>query len=65
MMGQLDELVDVISGEFKPSEVANTLWSYETIERKPRERMMGQMQRRVPLFIVDSVYCRFCCPVGI
>ena len=80
--------MDAISGEFKPMEVVITLWAYETIGRKPRERMMGQMEWRVKTISGDfsshhvsntpwatscfgtcqgyaSVYCRFCCPVGI
>jgi hypothetical protein len=51
--------VDAISGEFKPPEVASTLWAYETIERKSRERMMGQMQRRVETISGISAHIMF------
>jgi hypothetical protein len=41
MMGQVERRAEAISGEFKSQNVANTLWSYATMERKPGERMMG------------------------
>jgi hypothetical protein len=37
---------EVISGEFKPQEVANTLWAYATMGRKPGERLMGLLEGR-------------------
>jgi hypothetical protein len=46
MMGQLERRAEAISGEFKPQEVANTLWAFTTMGTKPGERMMGQLERR-------------------
>jgi hypothetical protein len=37
----------VILWEFKSQNVANTLWAYATMGTKPRERMMGHLERRV------------------
>ncbi len=47
MMGQLEGRAEAISGEFNSREVANMLWAYATMGRKPGERMMGQLEGRV------------------
>jgi hypothetical protein len=49
MMGLLEGRAEAISGEFKPQEVANTLWAYATLGRQPGERMMGLLEGRVEL----------------
>jgi hypothetical protein len=46
MMGQLERRAEAISGEFNSQHVANTLWAYATMGRKPGEGMMGQLERR-------------------
>jgi hypothetical protein len=38
--------VEAISGEFKSQNVANTMWAYATMGRKPEERVMEQLERR-------------------
>jgi hypothetical protein len=46
MMEQLERRAEAISGEFKPQDVANTLWAFATMGTKPGERTMGQLERR-------------------
>ena len=43
MMGQLERRTETISGESNSKEVANTIWTYPTMGRKPGDRMMGQL----------------------
>jgi hypothetical protein len=46
MMGQLERRTEVISEEFNPQEVANTLWAFATMGKQPGERMIAQLERR-------------------
>jgi hypothetical protein len=46
MMGQLERRAEAISGEFNSQNVANTLWAFARMGRKPGERMMGQLEQR-------------------
>jgi hypothetical protein len=43
----------VISGEFNSQEVANTLWAFATMGRKPGERMMGLLEGRAEVMSGD------------
>jgi hypothetical protein len=45
-MGLLEGRADSISGEFKSQNVANTVWTYETMRRKPGDRVMGLLEGR-------------------
>jgi hypothetical protein len=45
MMGELERRAEAISGEFKPEEVANTLWAFATMGTMPGEPMMGELER--------------------
>jgi hypothetical protein len=45
-MGLLEGRAEAISGEFKPQEVANTLWAFDKMGRKPGKWMMGLLERR-------------------
>ncbi len=56
MMRQLERRAEVISGEFNPQNVANTLWAFATMGTKPGEWMMGQLERRAEA--PDT--CSFC-----
>jgi hypothetical protein len=47
MMGQLERRTETISGEFKPQDVANTLWAFATMGTKSGDRMMGQLKQQV------------------
>ena len=40
----LEQWAEEISGEFSSQDVANTLWAFETMGRKPGDRMMGQLE---------------------
>jgi hypothetical protein len=42
----LERRAEAISGKFNSQEVANTLWAFATMGRKPGERMMGQLEGR-------------------
>ncbi len=50
MIGQLEGQVQVTkgpnTGEFNSQHVANTLWAYATMERKPGERVMWKLEGR-------------------
>jgi hypothetical protein len=46
MMGPLAGRAEAISGEFRAQDVANALWAFASMGRKPGERMMGQLERR-------------------
>ena len=35
-----------MSGEFNSQDIANTLWAFATMGRKPGDRMMGQLEVR-------------------
>ena len=39
-------LAQAISGDFRPQNVADTLWAYAKMGREPRERLMGLMEER-------------------
>jgi uncharacterized alpha-E superfamily protein len=43
---ELERRAEAISGEFNSQNVANTLWAFATMGKKPGERMMGQLERR-------------------
>ena len=45
-MGLLEGRTEAISGELNSQEVANTLWSYAKMGRKPGERLMGLFEGR-------------------
>ena len=45
-MGLLEGRAEAISGEFNSQDVANTLWAFATMGRKPGERLMGQLEGR-------------------
>jgi hypothetical protein len=42
----LERRAEAISGEFNSQEVANTLWAFATMRRRPGELMMGQLEGR-------------------
>ena len=42
----LEQRAEAISGEFNSQHIANTLWAFATLGRKPGERMIGQMEGR-------------------
>jgi hypothetical protein len=44
--GLLEERVETISGEFNSQDIANTLWAFLTMGRKPWKRTMGQLEER-------------------
>jgi hypothetical protein len=44
-MGQLERRAEAISGECNSLDFANTLWAFATTEKRPGERMMGQLER--------------------
>jgi hypothetical protein len=45
------KLSETIPGEFNSQEVANTMWVFATMGRKPGERTMGYLERwKSPLF---------------
>jgi len=46
-MGQLEGRAEAISGEFKPKEVANTLWAYATLGIQPGGSFLGQLEEQV------------------
>ena len=46
MTGLLLGRAEAISGEFNPQGVANTLWAYATMGRKPGERMIGLLEQQ-------------------
>ena len=46
----LERRAEAISGEFNSQDVANTLWAFATMGRKPGERMMGQLEGRTCSF---------------
>ena len=60
----LEGRAEAISGEFKPQDVANTLWAYATMGRKPGGRMMGILELRAQatagksFFTVDELISR-------
>ena len=39
-------LAQAISGDFRPQNVADTLWAYAKMGREPRERLMGLLEER-------------------
>jgi hypothetical protein len=45
-MVQLEGRAEAISGEFNSQAVANTLWAFATMGRKPGERLMGKLEGR-------------------
>ncbi len=46
LAGSCKQRAETISGEFNSQDVANTLWAFATMGRKPGEWMMGQLERR-------------------
>jgi len=46
LMGLLEGRAEAISGEFNSQNVANTLWAYATMGRKPGERMIDLLEGR-------------------
>ena len=42
----IEQRAEAISGEFNSQAVANTLWAYATMGRKPGERLMGLLEGR-------------------
>ena len=45
-MGQMEGRAEAISGQFNSQHVANTLWAYATMGKKPGERVLGQLEGR-------------------
>ncbi len=54
-MGQLEGRAEALSGDFNSQAVANTLWAYATMGRKPGERMMGQLEGRAEAISRDFI----------
>jgi hypothetical protein len=46
LMGQMQGRAEAISGQFNSQHVANTLWAYATMGKKPGERILGQLEGR-------------------
>ncbi len=42
----VEQRAEAIAGEFKPQEVANTLWAYAPMGRNPGERLMRLLEKR-------------------
>jgi len=61
---QLEEWADTISGEFNSQDVANTLWAFSTMGRKPGKRTMGQLEERTEAIFQAAESCKRTVGVG-
>jgi hypothetical protein len=46
LMRELEGWAETLAGTFKAQEVANTLWTYTTMEREPGAGMMRELEGR-------------------
>jgi hypothetical protein len=46
LLPELERRAEVIVGGFNSKAIANTLWTYSTMGRKPGELLMGLLERR-------------------
>jgi hypothetical protein len=50
---ELERRAEATAGDFNSQEVANTVWAYATMGRKPGERLMVQLERRAEVISED------------
>jgi endonuclease/exonuclease/phosphatase family metal-dependent hydrolase len=53
LLPAFERRAEVMAGDFNSQGIANTLWAYATMGRKPGELLMGQLERRAEVIAGD------------